>query len=202
MSRARAWLLAGLALAACDRGAAGGSGSGNGSGELDVIGPVPDVAFVDQTGASLRSADLAGRVLIANFIFTRCPTVCPVTSLKMKRLGERLAGEPGVGLVSISVDPEHDTPPVLRAFAARYGADPARWRFLTGEAGALRRAVEEGFKLEVARRGDQADGTPDIVHDLHFVLIDRRLRIRGYYDSDEPDRLDQLVRDARRLAAE
>jgi protein SCO1/2 len=125
-----------------------------------------------------------------------------VTSLKMKRLGERLAGEPGVGLLSVSVDPEHDTPAVLREFASRYGADPARWRFLTGEAGAVERAVEEGFKLEVARRGETPDGTPDIVHDLHFVLIDRQLRIRGYYDSDVPERLDDLVRDAQRLAHE
>lgn len=196
MSRARAWLFASLAaLGACDRGARAGA-------ELDVIGPVPDVAFTDQTGARLRTADLAGRVLIANFIFTRCPTVCPVTSLKMQRLGDQLAGEPEVALVSISVDPEHDTPPVLRDFAARYRADPARWRFLTGEAAAVRRAIEEGFKLEVARRGQTADGTPDIVHDLHFVLIDRRLRIRGYYDSDEPDRLADLARDARRLARE
>lgn len=194
MSRTRALLLTALLpLAACGRGASAGD-------ELDVLGPVPDVAFADQTGAALRTADLAGRVLVANFIFTRCPTVCPVTSLKMKRLGERLAGEPGVGLVSVSVDPEHDTPAVLREFAARYGADPARWRFLTGEAGAVRRAVEEGFKLEVSRRGETPDGTPDIVHDLHFVLIDRQLRIRGYYDSDDPARLDALVRDARRLA--
>lgn len=196
MSRAPAWLIATLALAAaCDRGARAG-------GELDVLGPVPDVALSDQTGARLRTADLAGRVLIANFIFTRCPTVCPVTSLKMKRLGERLADEPDVGLLSISVDPEHDTPEVLRAFAARYGADPARWRFLTGEAGAVRRAVEQGFKLGLERRGQMPDGTPDIVHDLHFVLIDRRMRIRGYYDSDESARLDDLVRDARRLARE
>ncbi len=185
-----------LLAAACDRGARAGGG------ELDVLGQVPEVAFTDQTGAAVRTADLAGRVLIANFIFTRCPTVCPVTSLKMKRLGERLAGDGGVGLVSISVDPEHDTPDVLRAYAARYGADPARWRFLTGEAGAVRRAVEEGFKLGVERRGLAADGTPDIVHDLHFLLVDRRLRIRGYYDSDDPERLDALVRDARRLAGE
>lgn len=199
MSRTGARLIAILGLAAaaaaCGRGARAGA-------ELDVLGPVPDVAVVDQTGARLRTADLAGRVLVANFIFTRCPTVCPVTSLKMKRLGERLADQPGVGLVSVSVDPEHDSPEVLRAFAARYGADPARWRFLTGEAGTLRRTVEEGFKLNLEQRGQLSDGTPDIVHDLHFVLIDRQVRIRGYYDSEDSGRLDDLVRDARRLARE
>lgn len=193
MSRGAAWLFAMVALAApsCDR-----------DEPLEVLGRFPDAAFTDQTGAAVRSADLAGRVLIANFIFTRCPTVCPVTSRKMKRLGEKLASEEGVALVSVTVDPEHDTPAVLRAYAARYGADPARWRFLTGEAGAVRREIEHGFKLAVDRRGTSADGTPDIVHDLHFVLVDRRLRIRGYYDSDDPDRLADLARDARRLARE
>jgi protein SCO1/2 len=202
MSRAGAVLIAlvCLAAAACDRGARAGDELA--ADELAVLGQVPDLALTDQTGARLRTADLAGRVLIVNFIFTRCPTVCPVTSLKMKRLGEQLAGEERVALVSISVDPEHDTPEVLRAFAARYGADPARWRFLTGEAEALRRAVEEGFKLELSRRGALADGTPDIVHDLHFVLVDRQLRIRGYYDSGEAERLAALARDARRLAGE
>lgn len=197
MSRCAAWLLAPLLVLApaCDRGARAG-------GELEVLGQVPDVALADQTGAAVRTADLAGRVLVASFIFTRCPTVCPVSSRKMKRLGERLAGEAPVLLVSVSVDPEHDTPAVLRDYAARYGADPARWRFLTGEAGAVRRAVEEGFKLGVERRGAAADGTPDIVHDLHFVLVDKRLRIRGYYDSEDAGRLDDLVRDARRLARE
>jgi protein SCO1 len=197
MCRPRTWLLALCALVpACDRGARAGDEP------LEILGQFPDAAFTDQTGAAVRSADLAGRVLIVNFIFTRCPTVCPVTSLKMKRLGERLASEEGIALVSMSVDPEHDTPAVLRAYAARYGADPARWRFLTGEASAVRRAVEDGFKLAVERRGTSADGTPDIVHDLHFVLVDRQLRIRGYYDSDDPDRLADLARDARRLARE
>jgi protein SCO1/2 len=197
MCRPRTWLLALLALvSACGRGARAGDEP------LEVLGQFPDAAFTDQTGAAVRSSDLAGRVLIANFIFTRCPTVCPVTSLKMKRLGEGLASEEGIALVSISVDPEHDTPAVLRAYAARYGADPARWRFLTGEAGAVRRAIEDGFKLAVDRRGTSADGTPDIVHDLHVVLVDRRLRIRGYYDSDDPGRLADLARDARRLARE
>ena len=73
---------------------------------------------------------------------------------------------------------------------------------IDAEAAAVKRAVEEGFKLNLERRGQLADGTPDIVHDLHFVLIDRHLRIRGYYDSDESARLDDLVRDARRLAGE
>jgi protein SCO1/2 len=198
MKRVAAFLVigAGLGLAgACDRSSAASAG------KLEVLGEVPEFAFADQTGAPVRATDLSGRVVVANFIFTRCPTVCPTTSLKMKRVGERLAGEgDAVQLVSFSVDPDHDTPPVLAEFAARYGADPARWRFLTGTAGEVRHAVEEGFKIALERRGVLSDGTPDIVHGVHFVLVDRERRLRGYYDSDDPARLDQLVADAAALA--
>lgn len=166
--------------------------------ELDVIGEVPAFAFVDQTGAKVTERDLAGHVSIVSFVFTRCPTVCPVTSMKMQRVGEELAGD--ARLVSFSVDPEHDTPPVLAAFAERYGAEAPRWRFLTGPRGEVERAVEAGFKVALERRGELAGGVPDLVHGVHFVLVDRELRIRGYYDSDDQERLDRLVSDARSLA--
>ena len=173
------------------------------SGDLDVLGAVPEFAFTDQTGAPVRAADLRGKVHVASFLFTRCPTICPTSAMKLKRIGERLAERSAaVDLVSFSVDPEHDTPPVLAAFAARYGADPARWRFLTGPPEAIRAAVEDGFKIAVDRGAALADGTPTIVHGTHYLLLDRQLRIRGYYDSDEPARLDQLVADAIRLTRE
>jgi protein SCO1/2 len=168
-----------------------------------VLGTVPEFAFTDQTGAKVRSADLAGRVHVVNFIFTRCPTICPVTSRKMQRLAERLADRAdAIRFVSFSVDPEHDTPEVLAAFAARYRADPARWKFLTGPPAALKIAAEQGFKVAVERGDAPAEGTPSITHDTHFILVDRHLRIRGYYDSDEARRLDELARDAAALARE
>lgn len=167
--------------------------------ELEVVGQVPAFRFVDQTGAAVSERDLAGHVSIVNFVFTRCPTVCPVTSMKMQRLGEKLADD-GVRLVSFSVDPEHDTPPVLAEFAARYRAEAPRWRFLTGPRGEVERAVEDGFKIALERRGELAGGVPDLVHGVHFVLVDPSLRIRGYYDSDDAARLDRLVSDARSLA--
>jgi protein SCO1 len=169
--------------------------------ELDILGEVPEFTFTDQSGRPVTRADLAGRVVIANFIFTRCPTVCPATSLKMQRLGQRLADHrDAISLVSFSVDPEHDSPAVLAEFAARYRADPDRWRFLTGPGDAVRAAVEGGFKIALEQRGVLSDGSPDIVHGVHFVLIDRELRIRDYYDSDDPARLDQLAADASALA--
>lgn len=192
-----------LLAPACREGPAEGAAARDVAAEapdLDVLGEVPDFAFTDQTGAPVRAADLRGRVQVASFLFTRCPTICPTSAMKLKRIGERLAARSAaVDLVSFSVDPEHDTPPVLAAFAARYQADPARWRFLTGPPAAIRAAVEDGFRIAVDRGAALADGTPTIVHGTHYVLLDRQLRIRGYYDSDEPARLDQLVADAIRL---
>lgn len=199
MTRAFRLSVLAAALAALLPGCRGADGE---AAELDVLGTVPDFAFTDQTGAPVRSADLRGHVHIANFIFTRCPTVCPTTTLKMQRMGERLAGQDAIRFLSFSVDPEHDTPPVLAAFAARFHAEPARWKFLTGPPAAVKAAAEQGFRIAVDRGAALADGTPTITHGTHFVLLDRQLRIRGYYDSDEAARLDQLAADAAALARE
>ena len=166
---------------------------------LPTYGVVPAFSFRDQTGAAFTDRDLRGKVVIASFVFTRCPTVCPVVSLKMQRIGERLADDRGILLVSFSVDPAHDTPPVLAAFASRYGADPGRWKFLTGDPAAIRSTVEGSLKIAMDLQGDLAGGVPDIVHGTHLVLIDGAATIRGYYDYSDPQRIEALVRDAAAL---
>src|SRR5690606_22708098 len=169
--------------------------------ELPSYGAVPEVALIDQRGTAMSTADLHGGVTIVNFIFTRCTTICPVTSLKMQRLAAATADQDAIELLSITVDPEFDKPEVLAAFAARYQADPTRWRFATGDPAAVKSAIEDGFKVAVERRGEVAEGIPDIVHGGHFILIDQALGIRGYYDSNDPARLAALQADARALAA-
>jgi protein SCO1/2 len=168
--------------------------------ELPSYGTVPAFSLIDQMGAAVTEANLRGKVWIASFIFTRCPTVCPVVTMKMKNLGERVAQEPAIRLLSFSVDPDHDTPSVLAGFAAKHGADAARWTFLTGDAAAVRSTVEGGLKIGMSREGTLAGGVPDIVHGTHLVLIDGSLRIRGYYDYSDPERLLALERDAIALA--
>lgn len=202
-SRLLVWSIPALALVAGSLAVASvlARGERDTDAELPVLGQVPDAALVDQRGERLTTADLRGRVTIVNFIFTRCTTVCPVTSMKMQRLAERTRSAAGsIQLLSVSVDPAHDTPAVLREFASRYAADPLRWRFVTGDPAAVRAAVEDGFKIGIEQRGE-VGGVPDIVHGGHFVLVDQSLAIRGYYSSDEGERLDALVADALRLAA-
>ncbi|MCG8425395.1 MAG: SCO family protein [Proteobacteria bacterium] len=168
---------------------------------LDIYGEVPAFHLQDQTGADFTDSELRGKVIVANFMFTRCPTVCPVLSMKMRRVQQRttdMASE--IKLISFSVDPAHDTPEVLAAYAKKHRADPGRWRFLTGDAKSIQAIASEGFALALDRVGVQTSGVPDIVHAEHFVLLDRSGRIRGYYDSNEATRVERMLRDARRLA--
>jgi protein SCO1/2 len=171
--------------------------------ELEIYGTMPDFELRDQTGAVVTQNELRGHVVIASFIFTRCPTVCPLLTMKMRRVQDRTAdASGGIKLLSFSVDPVHDTPAVLAEYAAGHGADPARWRFLTehaqSDAGAIRR-IADGLMLALDVRGQFPNGAPDVVHAEHFVLLDPELRIRGYYDTSDARRIERMLRDARRL---
>jgi protein SCO1/2 len=165
----------------------------------DVYGQLADFAFTDDAGRPFTPEALRGKVTVANFIFTRCTTVCPVETLKMKRFAEDTTGLADLRLVSFSVDPEHDTPDVLRAFRGKFTATDPRWHFVTGDASAMRAHAEESLKIALDRRGVLDSGAPDIVHGTHFVLLDDALRIRGYYDSGDAERLERLRRDAEAL---
>lgn len=163
---------------------------------LPALGTVPAFELTDQDGRAFGSDDLAGRVWVASFIFTRCETVCPAITRQMARVQDRTRNlEPALHLVSFSVDPEHDTPDRLAAYAHAHRASPRMWTFLTGPSEAVREAVEHGLRISIGK--DAADPSPaGISHGTHLVLVDRAGRIRGYYDPAEPDALDRLVRDA------
>jgi len=157
---------------------------------------VPAFSMVDQKGRSTTRADLVGKVWIANFIFTTCPTICPRLTEKMAALVARTKDDPGLRFLSISVDPENDTPPVLDAFAARYGVDAERWRFLTGEPKHVEETVLKGFKMALQKQGQAV-----VFHAERFVVLDKRGHMRGVFDT-EPDDLDRLLARVRELEAE
>jgi protein SCO1/2 len=156
---------------------------------------LPELKLVDQRGKSVTNADLEGKVLVANFIFTTCPTVCPRLSERMAKVGKDLEGTKDVRLVSITVDPENDTPEKLAAYGARYGADPERWMFLTGEPAHVKDTVVRGFKMAVRRVSDA-----NIDHAERMVLVDRRMHVVGVFDADD-DGVAKLVARAKELAA-
>ncbi len=158
---------------------------------------LPEFTLTDQEGRTVGSRDLKGRVWVAGFIFTRCTGICPLVTERMLSLQAR---EPGLDLVSFTVDPDHDTPEVLKAYAQSHGAKPGRWRFLTGPREPLYRLIGQGFRLSVAAAPEGTSEPP--THSDRLALVDRRLRIRGLYSSGDGEDMGRLHRDLEALLRE
>jgi len=168
---------------------------------LQVFGTVPDFSLIERSGRPVTLADLKGKIWIANFIYTNCPDTCPIQSAQMKEFQEQFIGEKDLRLVSITVDPKRDTPKVLSEYANRFGANPQRWFFLTGEKEAIYRFAQEGFRLgaaEIPHEKRPPSGATH-THSPRFVLTDRKAQIRGYYTSTDPDAMVRLRRDIKVL---
>ena len=168
---------------------------GCGTKEPPVLGAIPDFSLTERSGSVVHAADLDGSVWIAGFIFTRCPDVCPALTARMADLQKALAGSPAIHLVSISVDPTHDTPEVLRGYAERAGAKDD-WLFLTGPRDQVAALLKDGFKVAFA---DDGPAEAPITHSDRLVLVDGERRIRGYYHGREAEDLARLRRDAETL---
>jgi protein SCO1/2 len=173
----------------------------SGSTNLPDLGDVTAFSLIDEQGEAFTEEALRGHPTIVGFVFTRCDTICPVITLKMHRLLEKTADRKGamIKLLSISVDPEYDTPARLLAYAKRHQSDPTRWRFLTGPRDKVRQLVEGPFMNSMLAEGVSATGAPQISHSGYLALVDGDLKIRGVYDSNDIQALDQLIHDARYL---
>ncbi len=161
-------------------------------------GTVPHFQLVNQEGQRFDSVQLAGKIWIADFIYTTCPGPCPMISTRMSELQKPLE-KTDVHLISFSVDPEKDTPEVLRGYAEKLRAEPKRWDFLTGPKSAIYDLSHKGFKLAVSDGSDEA-GIP--VHSTRMVLVDRHGEIRGYYEATEADAVTKLLADTSHLLRE
>ena len=167
-----------------------------------ILGEVPDFAFVERDGGTVRRADLAGRPWIADFVFTRCVLSCPRLTAQMKRFRPQLPE--GVRSVSFSVDPEFDTPEVLLEYAGRYQIYGRDWMFLTGRRDDVLALVRDGFKVTASlpEPGQVVDPREPILHSTRFVLVDGSHRIRGYYDAFDEEALARLLGDLSVVLAE
>ena len=165
-------------------------------------GMVPEFALKSHLDREFGTANLRGNIWVANFIFTRCKTVCPIFSTKMAELQGRIA-EVGhdVQLVSFSVDPDYDTPAVLAQYATQFTAQAGRWHFLTGPYQAIRSVVVDGMKMYI-QDAESVDRPEDLMHGSHFVLVDGEHTIRGFYNVNNADTLDKVMEDINHLMAE
>ena len=165
---------------------------------VSSYGTVPEFQLVNQDGKAFGSAELRGKIWIADFIYTTCPGPCPMISSRMSELQKPLE-RTDVHLVSFTVDPAKDTPQVLRGYAEKLQAEPGRWDFLTGPQSTIYNLSRNGFKLAVSDGSDEK-GIP--VHSTRIILVDRHGAIRGYYDAAEVDAVTKLVADTNHLLRE
>ncbi len=172
-------LLAGLAAACSPSGGPAGPPP-----ELPVLLQLRDFHLVDQDGAPVDPGRLQGRIWVLDFVFTRCPSVCPSLTRALLEVVHAWRKESRVGFLSVSVDPEFDTPEVLRRYAGLYGPRPRNWLLATGEREAVRALVMDQVKVAMGERPGP-DG--DITHSTRFVLVDPELRVRGFFRALEPE---------------
>ena len=161
-------------------------------------GTVPAFQFTNQDGQAFGSAQLQGKIWIADFIFTSCAGPCPMISSRMSELQRPLENS-DVHLISFTVDPKTDTPEILRGYSERVHARAGRWDFLTGSEAALYSLIKNGFKLGVSDGAEEL-GVP--VHSTRATLVDRKGVIRGYYDMTAPDTVTKLLADTSHLLRE
>jgi protein SCO1 len=167
---------------------------------LPVIGTIPEFELVNKGGAQFGKKDLEGKIWIANFIFTRCAGPCPVQSYQLSSIQERLLRERhDIKLISFTVDPGYDTPAVLTEYASRYEKAPGQWHWLTGNEDQIMNLAREHFKVTAEPGLPTPENPHAIMHSTHFILVDGKGNIRGYYSSGENASLDKVASDARRL---
>ena len=163
--------------------------------EIPVFYSLPEFSLMNQNEQRVTLHDLAGKVWVADFIFTNCGGTCPLMTEKMRKLQDALP--PAVHFVSFTVDPARDTTKILAAYAKEHAANQERWSFLTGDKQDLFDICIKGFKLPLDTEG----GTPaePIAHSTRFVLVDKKGDIRGYYSGTEEEELKRLASDVKSI---
>ncbi len=154
--------------------------------ELPIIAQVPDFELISENGQRFGSKDLKGRVYLANFVFARCPSVCPKMLADLEKIQKRVRGTgKKVAIVTFTVDPEHDNEKVLFDLARKHKANPFTWTFLTGtDKDAMFKLYRDGFKVGVEKNPKDLF---DIAHSEKIVLVDGENRVRGYYSFETND---------------
>lgn len=160
---------------------------------------VPDFRFINQSGDSIRKEDFAGKVIVADFVFTSCPGICPTLTSHMTQIQEAYLKDENVQILSFSVDPTYDTPEVLTRYVDKFDIDTDQWMLLTGDKEKMYDLIQNGFRLS-AYEDSLAPG--GIFHDQRFVLLDGGFHFRGYYFGTDQEDLDKLIKDIGHLKSE
>ncbi|BDD10142.1 SCO family protein [Fulvitalea axinellae] len=165
----------------------------NGETVVDTVyQTIPDFSFTNQEGQTVSKKDFEGKVYVADFFFTTCPTICPKMSAQMLRLYQRFENTDEVRLLSHSIDTKYDTPPVLKRYAEKLDVKAPKWQFVTGKKEEIYTLGEKHYYV-TAQEDKNAPG--GFIHSGAFMLIDTHGRIRGKYDGTVPQAVDKLMND-------
>ena len=165
--------------------------------EDTVYHEIADFEFVNQVGDTISNADVEGKIYVADFFFTTCPTICPIMKKEMLRVYETYKDNPNFLILSHSIDPTHDTQEVLKVYAEKLGVNDAKtWNFLTGDAEKIYEIGQTSYLTTAMEDQNEPGG---FLHSGAFVLVDGDGHIRGVYDGTKSDQVDRLIRDIPKL---
>lgn len=153
---------------------------------------IPDFSLTNQNGKTITQKDYQGKIYIADFFFTTCPSICPIMSANMSDLQDEIIKYGDVKLLSHTVTPETDSVPVLKAYAQKHHVRDEIWNLVTGP---KKEIYELARKSYLAAKSTGDGGKYDMIHTENFVLIDKKKRIRGFYDGTDSDEMLRLLRD-------
>lgn len=166
--------------------------------QLPYLFKLPEFSLLNQEGQKFSSQDLQGKVYFASFVFTSCAMSCPKTLAALTQLQNRMEKLPkdisqNMRIVTITVDPETDTPQRLKSKSLEYKADTNRWIFLTGPLADIENLVLQGFKMAMSKVVNNLGDTIDVAHSDKFVLVDKQGWVRALYGRESNEELDKLL---------
>jgi protein SCO1/2 len=163
------------------------------AGKVDTIyHQIPAFRFLNQDSVWVSEKDMAGKIYIADFFFTSCPTICPKMKTQLLRIYERYAENDVIRILSHSIDPTYDTPSVLKQYATRLQVKSPRWNMLTGDKAAIYKLGEKSYMVTAQEDKNEAGG---FVHSGAFILVDKNRHIRGIYDGTQEAEVNHLIED-------
>lgn len=157
---------------------------------------IGEFQFLNQNGETISHKDVEGKIYVAEYFFTTCPTICPVMNKQMQRVQEAYLGNEHFKILSFTVNPEVDDVKQMKNYAEGHHANNNQWWFLTGDKEKLYQLARKSFfVLKPAEAQNLGDAGSDFIHTNNFVLVDQKKQIRGYYDGTNQEEVDKLIRD-------
>lgn len=163
-----------------------------------VFATIPDFSFVNQDGDTIHQRDFLGKIMVVDFFFTSCPSICPKMKAEMLKVYTAYEKENRVAILSHSIDSRRDSVAVLKKYAKKMDVSAPKWHFVTGEKDSIYK-IAEYYLAEV---GEDSDAPGGYIHSGYFTLIDPQKRIRGYYDGTKPEDTERLISDIKILLQE